>query len=150
MPCNGIKIPPPQTIVINAPDAIDVYLPNPSTAILKIPPHITDVHNPTRINAKIPTGTGAVIKVRVAQSTPGILTITSEGKNIPSNTNTRQMADTVAICVRLDTLLANIPPSKRPTNMSNQYTATIMPTIPALIPKPGVVASGAVVRYCIT
>ena len=42
-------IPPPQTMTIKIPDAAAVYFPNPSTARLKMPPHITEVHNPQRI-----------------------------------------------------------------------------------------------------
>ena len=43
-----------------------VYLPNPSTAILKIPPHITLVQRPTRRNARIPTGTSCQITLNEA------------------------------------------------------------------------------------
>ena len=42
------KIPPPTTIVIKIPDAEAVKRPNPSTARLNIPPHITEVHNPIK------------------------------------------------------------------------------------------------------
>ena len=133
---------------MKAPEAMEVYLPKPSTAILNIPPHITEVHNPTRINATMATGISAVMKVNEAQSTPGILTIHCSGRKIPNVTSTRVSIDTAAICVRLEIFSATNPPNKRPTSINSQYTATIIPTILGLIPKPGVAAVGAVVRYC--
>ena len=42
----------PNTMVIKIPEAIAVYLPRPSTAMLKIPPHITEVQRPTSKKCK--------------------------------------------------------------------------------------------------
>ena len=56
-----------------------VYLPNPSTAMLKIPPHITLVQRPTRRNARIPTGTSCQITLNEAQSIPGTSTVLVSG-----------------------------------------------------------------------
>ena len=61
------------------PEAIAVYLPRPSTAMLKIAPHITEVQRPTSNMAKMPTGTSCVMKVIADQSTPGKGTSTSVG-----------------------------------------------------------------------
>ena len=52
-------MPPPQTITMNIPEAFSVYFPRPSTAKLKIPPHITEVHNPTNTNNAALIGTWA-------------------------------------------------------------------------------------------
>ena len=47
----------PQTMVMKAPEAMAVYLPSPSVARLKMPPHITLAHRPTSRKQKMPTGT---------------------------------------------------------------------------------------------
>ncbi|EJX02534.1 hypothetical protein EVA_09363 [gut metagenome] len=110
----------PNTIVIKIPLAIAVYLPRPSTAMLKIAPHITEVQRPTRRKAKIPTGTSCHTIVRLPQSTPGKLTFTSTGANIPNTTRAMVNVETVVIMARLLTLLPMLAPTKRPINIMNQ------------------------------
>ena len=46
-------------------------------------------------------------------------------------TNANVAIDTVVIIARLDTLLPILAPTKRPISIINQYTATIIPTVPA-------------------
>ena len=53
------RIPPPQTITMKRPEAIEVYLPSPSTARLKIAPHITEVQSPQRMKNITPIGISA-------------------------------------------------------------------------------------------
>ena len=52
-----------------------VYLPRPSTAILKIAPHITEVQRPTSRNEKMPKGISSQIISSVPQFTPGKATV---------------------------------------------------------------------------
>ena len=106
--------------------------------MLKIPPHITEVQRPTNKNAKIPTGTCAQIKLKLAQSIPGTLTVMSVGANIPNETRSKVKIDTVVSIARLDTLIQIEAPTKRPTIIKAQYTATIKPAVAALIPNSGV------------
>ena len=97
-----------------------VYLPNPSTAMLKIPPHITLVQRPTRRNARIPTGTSCQITLNEAQSMPGTSTVLVSGENIPKPTNSKVALATVVIIVRLEILAPILAPTKRPISIINQ------------------------------
>lgn len=60
---NG-KMPPPHTNTMNRPEAAARYLPNPSTAKLKIPPHMMEVHRPTSTRYIALMGTSANPKER--------------------------------------------------------------------------------------
>ena len=89
-------------------------------AMLKIAPHITDVHRPTNRNEKIPRGTGCQMSSSLPQSTPGKLTSTSEGAYIPKITSARVAIDTVVIMARALTLAPIDAPTRRPTSIIAQ------------------------------
>ena len=66
------------------PEAIAVYLPSPSTARLKIPPHMIDVQSPQSAKNMIPTGTVSIPKPMLAPPlNTGIATVVALGANIP-------------------------------------------------------------------
>ena len=73
-PCKSGSMPPPHTIIMKMPDAAAVCLPKPSTARLKIAPHITDVQSPQSIKSSIFTGTSAMPK-DISYLNTGIFTI---------------------------------------------------------------------------
>ena len=118
------------------PLAIAVKRPRPSTARLKIAPHITEVQRPTRRKANVPSGICCQTTFNSPQSTPGKLTVLALGANIPKSTSRRVAIVTVVTIVRLLTLLPILAPTKRPTSIIAQYTATNIPTILEGICKP--------------
>ena len=107
-------------MVMNIPLAIAVYFPSPSTARLKMPPHITLVHRPTNTKAKMLTGTSVQIRLRLAQSTPGTLVVMDAGANMPKRIRMMLIVAAVVIIARLETLPPIAPPIKRPTSIINQ------------------------------
>ncbi len=59
----------PTTSIMKMPDACSVYLPRPSTARLKMPPHISEVHNPQSIRKIALNGIDGVLSILGASST---------------------------------------------------------------------------------
>ena len=96
-----------------------VYLPMPSTAKLKMPPHMMDVHNPQSTKSTTETGTTCKPKLMSALNT-GMLTAMSAGKKIPITTNKIASVLTVVNCDLAENLPPKSPPSKRPINIKNQ------------------------------
>src|SRR5665648_82147 len=88
------------------PEAAATYLPKPSTARLKIPPHITEVHNPhnTRNMALIGTLAEPNAKPSVVDSNTGIDTVIVVGRKIAKRTNTIPKNDATINMVLLETL----------------------------------------------
>ena len=100
-------------------EAASVYLPNPSTDKLNIPPHIKDVHRPhAAINIHF-TGISFSLIVNVEDS----------GMKILINSNTMARLDTEIIWVRVEILPDNALEPARPTNIIIQYEAAIVPRI---------------------
>ena len=112
-------IPPPQTSTIKIPEAASVYLPSPSTARLKIPPHITEVHNPQRIKKATFNGTLAIPN-QISLKNTGIPTVVSAGLKIDSNTNTAAKEAVAPNIALLEILAPNAPPNRRPISIKNQ------------------------------
>ena len=115
--CSNGKIPPPTTIIIKIPEACAVYLPKPSTARLKIPPHIMDVHKPQSTKNRALTGTEAISNP-FSTLYPGIETVISFGVKIAINIKQIAVAETTINCVRVATLPLMTLLAERPTNMS--------------------------------
>src|SRR5574344_1210522 len=102
------------------PDAVAVYLPSPSTARLKIPPHITEVQRPHNTRNITPMGTSAKPN-EISDWNTGIDTFVSRGPKIPSNTKIRPTVDATANIALLETFAARLAPATRPINIRNQY-----------------------------
>src|SRR5574344_416737 len=111
-------MPPPTTIIINKPEAASVYLPRPSTEMLKILDHITEVQSPQRTRRRALNGTTTIendVPVNM-----GIEVVTVFGMNIANKMSIIPTADTHVIIILLDTLSAMKPARKRPTSIRNQ------------------------------
>lgn len=67
-------MPPPTTIIINKPEAASVYFPRPSTDMLKILDHITEVQSPHRTRRRALNGTTTI--ENDDQSTGVVITFT--------------------------------------------------------------------------
>ena len=106
-------------MTIKIPEAAAVYLPNPSVAKLKIPPHITEVQSPQRVKNMTLEGTSASPKEIFLLKT-GIFTTTSVGKKIANNTNNKPKEATKESITLLENLAPKAPPTNRPTNIKNQ------------------------------
>ncbi len=105
------------------PDAAAKYLPNPSTARLKIPPHIIEVHNPTNTKNIAFIGTSAKPNVSIPVAVlciTGKSTIVEVGKNIAASTNIKPTKEATVNIVLLETLPPIEAPINLPTNISNQ------------------------------
>ena len=100
------------------PEPIEVYLPRPSTARLKIVPHITEVQRPQRVKKITPTGT-STIPNPVPVNT-GIAPITSVGAKMPTSTKISASEATNESCTLLEILPPSRPPSRRPHIIRNQ------------------------------
>ena len=112
-------MPPPQTITMKMPEAAEVYLPSPSTARLKMPPHITEVHRPQRTSSMMLTGTCAMPNEMSLWKT-GMLTTALTGQSMAQMTS-RQAADATVESIALgETLAPSRPPAKRPMSIRNQ------------------------------
>ena len=96
-----------------------MYLPRPSTARLKIPPHITEVHKPQSTRNMIFAGT-LTIPNEMSDWNTGIITLVSTEVKIAARTNTRATPLTVVSIALLETLPAIEPPTRRPTSIRNQ------------------------------
>ena len=101
--------------------AFSVYLPNPSTARLKIPPHITEVQRPTSTSniALIGTFTNPNKPSALFLNT-GIFTIVSVEDKMAPNTNAMPIAETVVSIAFADTLAPTAAPTRRPMSIKNQ------------------------------
>ena len=117
--CSNGKIPPPTTIIIKIPEACAVYLPKPSTARLKIPPHIMDVHKPQSTKNRALTGTEAISNP-FSTLYPGIETVISFGVKIAINIKQIAVAETTINCVRVATLPLMTLLAERNTHPANQ------------------------------
>src|SRR5690554_2461671 len=111
-------IPPPTTIIIKIPDAALVYFPSPSTARLKILPHIIDVHNPQTTSKSALKGT--TVNENEDPVNTGIDVVTVFGVSMAAIINIIASPDTVESITLLDTLPPTSPPMKRPTSIRNQ------------------------------
>ena len=112
------------------PEAFSVYLPNPSTARLKIPPHMMDVQSPT--NARNIALTGTCTSPNIPSElflNTGIFTIESVGANMAEITRIIPMAEAVPNIALAEILLPILAPIRRPTNISNQYVAVTEPAM---------------------
>ena len=101
------------------PEAASVYLPRPSTAKLKIPPHIIEVQRPQSAINMMLIGTCATPN-EISLLNTGILTIVVIGQIKARIMNRIPTPDaTVSIA-----LLVNLPPkeapTRRPINIRNQ------------------------------
>ena len=83
-------------------------------------PHITEVQRPTRMKAKMPTGTCAQITFKLAQSMPGTLTCQVCGASIPNSTSAIAVMETVVTIAFDDTFAPMAPPMKRPMSIISQ------------------------------
>ena len=119
-------MPPPQTMTMKSPEARDVYLPSPSTARLKIAPHITDVHRPQRMKNITPIGIASSEKLSW-DVIAGNLTVVESPRMMPRRTNMMATEPTTESIALLDTFPPIAPPIKRPQSMRNQYIPTIVP-----------------------
>ena len=118
---------------MNRPEAIDVYLPRPSTARLNMAPHITDVQSPQRMKNITPIG----ISARENDSwevMAGNLTVAVSPRNIPRRRNMMATMPTKLTMARLETFPPTEAPTRRPQSMRNQYIPTIVPATAALMP----------------
>lgn len=88
-------MPPPTTIVMKRPDALAVYLPRPSVARLKMPPHMTEVHRPQSRRKRHFMGTSPLVMLRNLIS--GSLKVTDSGRRIAMSTRMMATDDTVSI-----------------------------------------------------
>ena len=112
------RIPPPQTSAMKIPEAFSVYLPSPSTARLKMPPHMTEVQRPISTSSAALTGTFTSPKPAEPLKT-GRLTATS-GANIAPSVSNRPTEETTVSILLADTLLPMAAPSRRPISIRNQ------------------------------
>ena len=117
---NG-RIPPPQTITMKIPEAAAVYLPKPSTAKLKIPPHMMEVHKPQRAMNMIPTGTSTIPK-EISDKNTGILTLVVAGAKIAIKI---KIIPTVAADDNI-ALLEILAPKEAPNKRSESSSRTNM------------------------
>ncbi len=101
------------------PDAISVYFPKPSTARLKIPPHITEVHSPHRIKNIILIGTETKPK-EMSDLNTGMLTFIPSGTKIASVTKIKPNEE-ATINITFEEILPPIEaPTNRPISIKNQ------------------------------
>ena len=101
------------------PEAWAVYLPRPSTARLKIPPHITEVQRPQSTRNIALAGTSAIEKPSAALYA-GIEIRMLAGRRIAMAIRTMAVIDTTMSCTRLDTLPEMTLDTRRPTSMRSQ------------------------------
>ena len=101
------------------PEAAAVYLPKPSVAKLKIPPHITEVQSPQRVKSITVTGTSARLKDIFLLNT-GMFTNKSVGRNIAMSTKSNPKEATKESIALLENLAPKVPPINRPMNIKNQ------------------------------
>ena len=127
------RIPPPHTIIMKMPEAAAVYLPRPSTARLKMPPHITEVHRPQSTKNMMLIGTSTTPNEMSLLNT-GIETVVLIGARMAISTNASPNDATVASIFLLDTLAATEAPARRPTSIRNQYVPTIVPASAVAMP----------------
>ena len=97
---------------------MEVYLPSPSTARLKMPPHITDVQRPHSVRNMTPMGTSIMAKPVPVNT--GMRPIVSIGAKMPSSTKTSATTETAVSCALLETLPPMTPPIRRPHIIRNQ------------------------------
>src|SRR5699024_4606740 len=93
-----------------------------------IPPHITEVQSPQRINNITFTGTWAKPN-EISDLNTGIFTKILSAQNIAPNTNAIPTVDTTVNIARLDTFAPIEAPHKRPIIIKNQYVPTTDPAI---------------------
>ena len=65
--------------------------------MLKMPPHITDVHRPTNTRAKTPIGTSAGMNEPCEPLNPYMVTVADSGAKIPTSTRMMHTVATVVI-----------------------------------------------------
>ena len=107
-------------MVIKRPEAAAVYLPKPSTARLKMPPHITDVQRPQSTINRHFTGTPDVMMKPSETLYAGMLIVRSPGKKMVISSSAIAVVVTKSICERVDTFPLMIELEKRPTSISIQ------------------------------
>ena len=100
------------------PEAFAVYLPRPSVARLKIPPHITDVQRPQRKMNTQDNGTFASVIVMKPRSRFSVVSMLPV--NMAATISMIPTEDTVISCVRVDTFPEIAVLVARPTSMSSQ------------------------------
>ena len=115
------------------PDAAAVYLPSPSTARLKIAPHMTEVQRPQRMSRRILTGTASMPK-DMSDLNTGILTIDC-GRSMALMTSSAAMVVVAMSIVLLDIYPPIEAPMNRPTSMRNQYVPTMVPATAVSMPR---------------
>lgn len=104
------------------PEAAVTYLPSPSTARLKIPPHMTEVQSPMRTRQKALMGTSAKPKERpeVEDWKTGMEMGMEVGRKMARAVRMSAAAEAVVSIALGETLAAMAAPMKRPTSMRNQ------------------------------
>ena len=100
------------------PEACSVYLPRPSTARLKILPHINDVQRPHNTRNSASSGTSRMMNSPLMK--PGMVTRTVDGIRIAASTSTMAISDTAVSCLRVDTFELMAELTRRPTSISSQ------------------------------
>ena len=100
------------------PDAAFVYLPKPSTARLKILPHIMEVHNPQSTSNNALKGTTVIAKEDPVNT--GMRVVTVFGDRMAPKIRIMPSRETVESIVLLETLPPTMLPMKRPTSIRNQ------------------------------
>ena len=100
---------PPTTIAMKMPEPIGTYLPRPSAAMLKMPPHITDVMRPQSAMKHMASGNWIPKRLIIFNGVYIVASINA----IPSTEHT-------VICAREETFAPTAPPSRRPIIMQNQ------------------------------
>ena len=74
-------------MVMNRPEALLVALPRPSTARLKMAPHMTEVQRPQRTSSRADSGTFTIWKAEPVKA--GMLTLVEAGAKMAQITSTR-------------------------------------------------------------
>ena len=116
--CRSGRIPPPTTIIMNAPEARAVAEPSPSTARLKIVPHMTEVQSPQRTRRRAESGTWTIPKPEPVNT--GIEVLTPAGTNIATSMRAAATAAAQLNWVRLEITPLMKLDTKRPMSMRNQ------------------------------
>ena len=103
-------MPPPTTIIMKMPEACSLYLPRPSTARLKMAPHMMEVQIPQTARKMHFIGTAE----------PLMVMLTLSGRKMAMSSRRMASEDTKIICVRVLTLPLMKLLRKRPTIIRNQ------------------------------
>ena len=110
-------MPPPHTSAMKMPEAAAVYLPRPSTARLKMAPHMIEVQKPQRIIR--PRASGILEALMV--------TATDSGTKIAAIRSTMATEAITPSIILLLTLEPTDAPTRRPISIQSQYPPIIVP-----------------------